>query len=232
MSQGRVLFFVRNSPKAVAIRLGVAFLLHIPASLGASSYDPAEKCDAAAHRASKEANVPLDVLRAITRTETGRGGAGQLKPWPWTVNMEGQGVWFDTEAEARSFVFRHFKAGSRNFDVGCFQINYRWHGAEFSSIESMFDPTSNANYAAKFLAKLRRELGSWEKAVGAYHSRTQKYATRYIERYISVKSNLAPAIANSESMVSQQIYPTVNRGSLVPLRSTPSLSLFAPAKGG
>jgi hypothetical protein len=136
--------------------------------------DPAAACDRAASVIAKESAVPLDILRAITRTETGRGNAAQMQPWPWTVNMEGQGLWFDTEAQAHVYVFRHFREGARSFDVGCFQINYKWHGHAFASIEEMFDPIENARYAAGFLKKLYDEHGDWNKAVGAYHSRTQK----------------------------------------------------------
>ena len=32
------------------------------------------------------------------------------------------------------------RSGRTSFDVGCFQINYFWHGRNFPSLESMFDP--------------------------------------------------------------------------------------------
>ncbi len=124
-------------------------------------------CDLAAQRAASDQGVPLDVLRAITRTETGRGGGAGLQPWPWTVNMEGAGKWFEAEEEARQYVFTHFKRGARSFDVGCFQINYRWHGHAFESIEQMFDPITNAQYAARFLNELFTEFGNWSEAAGA-----------------------------------------------------------------
>src|SRR5699024_6482524 len=96
--------------------------------------------DRAARQAARAHDVPLDVLRAISRAETGRPRQGGLQPWPWTVNMEGRGRWFDNADAARAYVFAHFKAGARSFDVGCFQINYRWHGDAFRSIDEMFDP--------------------------------------------------------------------------------------------
>ena len=140
---------------------------------------PRAICDRAARVAAQNSNVPLDVLQAITRTETGRRQNGRVEPWPWTVNMEGKGMWFDTLDEARAYVFRHFKRGARSFDIGCFQINYKWHNHAFSSIDEMFDPIANATYAAEFLSKLYREFGNWSDAAGAYHSRTPQYANRY-----------------------------------------------------
>lgn len=159
----------------------------------ASTQQVAALCDSAARRAARDQGVPLDVLRTITRTETGRGGNQGLQPWPWTVNMEGTGKWFQTEDEARAYVFSHFKRGARSFDVGCFQINFKWHGAAFDSIDQMFDPVANAQYAAQFLKKLYAEMGDWSKAAGAYHSRTPTYANRYSARFDRIRADLSPA---------------------------------------
>lgn len=140
-------------------------------------------CDRAAIGASQATGVPLSVLKAIALTETGRKRAGEMRPWPWTVNMEGKGAWFETEPEALAHVYEHFKRGARSFDVGCFQINFRWHGQNFSSIEEMFQPDANAQYAARFLRDLYNEFGSWDAAAGAFHSRTPEYANRYRARF-------------------------------------------------
>ena len=149
-------------------------------------------CDRAANIAAQGKGVPLDVLRAISRTETGRSGKSGLQPWPWTVNMEGTGRWFATEDEARAYVFKHFKRGARSFDVGCFQINYKWHGAAFRSIDDMFDPTLNAQYAAAFLNELYQEFGNWSDAAGAFHSRTPEYASSYAARFETIRNRLSP----------------------------------------
>ncbi len=225
--------------------LASGFYLGAAESLKARE-DPARVCDAAAQQVAQETGVPLSVLRAITRTETGRGSDGTLRPWPWTVNMQGKGVWFDTEDQARMYVFRHFKQGARSFDVGCFQINYRWHGQAFNSIEEMFDPLINTRYAAKFLGDLHSELGDWTQAAGAYHSRTQKYADRYMARYAEIKHALPKSTSpDNKASVLRQPAPEARvnsyslltgvgvsngRGSLVPL-SRNGRSLFANKSG-
>lgn len=175
-----------------------------------------EICDSAAVVASRESGVPLDVLRAISLTETGRKSDGRLAPWPWTVNMEGIGKWFDDVGTAQAYVDRHFARGARSFDVGCFQINYKWHGRAFTSIEEMFDPISNARYAARFLAELHAEFGDWSRAAGAYHSRTPKYAKRYTARFDRIRAGLSehvrPApIAAAPSVAEATETPTVRR---------------------
>jgi hypothetical protein len=158
-------------------------------------------CDQAANRASKARNVPLDVLQAISLTETGRKSGGSVRPWPWTVNMEGRGRWFDTESEARAYVDGHFQRGARSFDVGCFQINYRWHGQHFDSVDAMFDPFINADYAARFLSELYAEYGDWGRAAGAYHSRTPDLAAKYRNRFERLRKVAARRIGQSDIAV-------------------------------
>ncbi len=147
-------------------------------------------CDASSAAASAERGIPADVLYTITLTETGRARGGKLRPWPWTVNMEGAGFWFDTRAEALAYVQEKFDAGARSFDVGCFQINYKWHSQNFESIEEMFDPMANARYAARFLSELYSENPDWTIAAGKYHSRTEVYASRYRARFDRIRANL------------------------------------------
>lgn len=147
-------------------------------------------CDRAAHQAAAATGVPVSVLRTITRTETGRNKGGILEPWPWTVNMEGEGHWFDSEDAARAYVVTALRRGARSFDVGCFQINYKWHGGSFLSIDQMFDPLENALYAARFLRELHAELGDWPKAAGAYHSRTPDLAHKYRARFDRILADL------------------------------------------
>ncbi len=147
-------------------------------------------CDQVAAHAADQSGVPISVLKAISLTETGRKRGGAFRPWPWTVNMEGKGAWFDTKEEALAYVQENFDRGARSFDVGCFQINYKWHGQNFASIEEMFDPRINALYAARFLTELYAETGTWTRAAGAYHSRTPSFAERYAARFDTFRARL------------------------------------------
>ena len=150
-----------------------------------------QKCYRAINRASQNSGVPKEVMLAISLTETGKKIGGKIHSWPWTVNMEGAGVWFENKSEALAYVNAHFARGARSFDVGCFQINYKWHHQHFRSIEDMFDPDINATYAAQFLAELYYETGSWAKAAGFYHSRTPEYAERYAKRFAGHLARMA-----------------------------------------
>lgn len=227
----------RMNAQAFWILCGTLMTAFAPTDGHTRTYDPAAMCDSAAVQVADETDVPLDVLRAITRTETGRASKGDMRPWPWTVNMEGQGVWFDNEAQAQGFVFRHFRSGARSFDIGCFQINYKWHGHEFANIEAMFDPVQNTRYAARFLQELYGEHGDWTKAVGAYHSRTQKYAARYLKKYERVRA--AMPSQDKKPIRKSNSFPLLTgeagdarAGSLVPQNRGQASSLFAPRQGG
>ncbi len=153
-------------------------------------------CDSHALRASRKTGVPFDVLRAVSRTETGRRSGSLLVPWPWTVNMEGKGKWFADRDSARRYAQKHFDNGARSFDVGCFQINYKWHSQAFRSLDEMFDPKKNALYAARYLRRLFDEFGDWPSAVGAFHSRTPALAGPYVARYTRILASLqeSPAL--------------------------------------
>ena len=156
-------------------------------SLRANPQDLGALCDAAALQVSHESGVPVSVLKAISLNETGRKRNGSFRPWPWTVNMEGAGHWFETRDQALAYVFKEYKRGARSFDIGCFQINYKWHGEQFASIDEMFDPLANGRYAARFLGELYSEMGDWTKAAGAFHSRTKKYADTYAARFSAIR---------------------------------------------
>lgn len=174
--------------------LGAILVLPTGTAANATA-DPSAICDLVAGEASRRTGVPLSVLRAISLSETGRKRDGAFRPWPWTVNLEGEGHWFDSADEARAYVDREFARGARSFDVGCFQINYKWHGQAFRSLDELFDPLANALYAARFLQALHAEHGDWGRAAGAYHSRTPEFANRYQARF----ERLHDALANPEA---------------------------------
>ena len=183
------IFSCRGLVAATAVVLNLFFNIG-PVGAALTEADPSAICEQAAIAASQAEGVPLSVLTAISLNETGRKRGGAFRPWPWTVNMEGKGEWFETNDQALQFATEAFNRGARSFDVGCFQINYKWHGQHFASIKEMFDPLTNALYAARLLKELYAEKGSWELAAGAYHSRTPKFAERYAARFARFRNGL------------------------------------------
>ncbi|WP_092858904.1 lytic transglycosylase domain-containing protein [Albimonas pacifica] len=182
-------------------------------------------CEAAAERAAGAEGVPLHLMRAISLAETGRALDGRLAPWPWTVNMEGEGRWFSNPDELLTWVRRRQAQGARSFDLGCFQVNHLWHGAAFESLEEMLDPEANARYAARFLRALRDETGSWEIAAGHYHSRTPELAQRYRSRVLTLAGDLPEPFgpAPGEAAPARE-RPSWWFASLSPLERSPGLA--------
>ncbi len=189
--------------------------------------DPAALCDNAAETAADHSGVPADVLRALTRTETGRASGGALRPWPWAINQGGEGSWFTTEDEMLDHATGLLAAGIRNFDIGCFQLNYRWHAQGFSSLQDMADPARNAVYAAGYLAQKYAVSGDWAQAAAAYHSATPEHAARYLARFSEIYAAQGPATTTAELIVQEPDRPNLfpllvagqsgGGGSLVPM---------------
>ncbi|MDT8857979.1 lytic transglycosylase domain-containing protein [Paracoccaceae bacterium Fryx2] len=201
----------------------------------ASARDEPALCDMAAAEASARTGVPIEVLQAVALVETGRslsGARGGFRPWPWTVNQGGDGHWFATREEAAAHVGQALAAGQTNIDIGCFQINHRWHSGAFASVEDMLDPRRNALYAASYLQRLYTGRGDWSEAAGAYHSATPAHAERYRQRFDTVlarlKPDTLPSLPPAEDLAA--LLPRANRfpllvsgapatqGSIVPLR--------------
>ena len=171
---------MRNPLILVTLPLGIVAIL--TGGQAGALPDPSQVCDQAAHRAARTAGVPLDILLAIARVETGRDQGRGLQPWPWTVNVGGDGSFYDDAALALAQAAQVLDGGTENFDVGCFQLNYRWHGGAFPSLEAMFDPEANALYAANFLLTLYQSTGSWAQAIGQYHSQSGELAESYLSK--------------------------------------------------
>jgi hypothetical protein len=157
-------------------------------------------CDKAARVAAAKHSVPFVLMQAIARVESGRSQNGKISPWPWTVHYAGRGHWFSTRAEAENFVPDTPDARQRNIDIGCFQINLRWHGHNFQSVHDMFSPHNNADYAAQFLKAHYDATGSWTTAMRHYHSKTVHLADRYQTRVDQMLQRLETAQSDEAAL--------------------------------
>ena len=133
-------------------------------------------------RAQVRHGIPRNLLLAIGLQEAGMKRKGRLTIWPWSANAEGKGRYFETASSAMDWVRRQQSAGLESVDIGCMQINLRWHPNAFTSLSDGFDPTQNVEYAARLLARLYRRTGSWGAAAGSYHSATPELMQIYLDR--------------------------------------------------
>jgi hypothetical protein len=127
-------------------------------------------------------------MAAIAQVESGRRDpvSGALHPWPWTVDAEGQGTFYDSKEQAIAAVRALQARGVRSIDVGCMQVNLLQHPAAFSSLEQAFDPMANADYAGRFLAELHGQTGAWPAATALYHSATPDLGAAYQRKVMAV----------------------------------------------
>ena len=144
----------------------------------------ARRCTQHFARQERVHGIPTHLLAAIAATETGRyhKSLGLSLPWPWTINAEGKGYFFNSKAEALEKVRTLQAGGMKSIDVGCMQVNLKHHSKAFASLDQAFDPYYNVAYAGKFLRRNYKDLGDWTRAAAAYHSRTPKYGNRYIAK--------------------------------------------------
>lgn len=160
-------------------------------------------CLAAILDAQARYDIPDNLLLAIGVQEAGRRGPEGLTVWPWTVNAAGEGAFFRNRDEALHWVRAKRRNGIQSIDVGCMQVNQRWHGRAFSTLEQAFDPAMNVDYAARFLVGLYRETGDWWKAAGRYHSATdthkEVYLTALRRNHRVVSAGLSDLIAQAST---------------------------------
>jgi soluble lytic murein transglycosylase-like protein len=125
-----------------------------------------QPCEREMARAARVNDIPLNVLYAVGLTETGRKGSLN----PFDMNVDGRTVASSSLNEALAKFNAERAKGAQLIDIGCMQINHRWHAADFHSVTDMFDPERNVRYAANFLKELRQREGSWTLAVARYNA--------------------------------------------------------------
>ena len=138
-----------------------------PPAPPATPYDACDQAITAAER-----GLPAKLLPAISRVESGRldPATGKVRPWPWTINVEGVGHFYDSKDQVIAAVTGLQAKGVRSIDVGCMQVNLMHHPKAFPTLDVAFEPVTNAAYAARFLTSLHGMLKDWNLATAAYHS--------------------------------------------------------------
>ena len=134
------------------------------------------------------------LLFAISLEESGKYDKNRslLTPWPYVTHRNGSVVKHESLEAAISLVKQWESAGIKNYDVGPFQINRRWHGRHFANIEDMFDVAVSADYAAMLLAQMiTRSKGDSLKGVGLYREwRGGEKAQDYSDRIRIIRTQL------------------------------------------
>ena len=160
-------------------------------------------CLSEARRAEVQHGIPSGLLQSITRVEAGRKTlTGEFMPWAWTLNDAGDGMFFDSREAAMRHLEAAVAAPGHSVDVGCMQVNTKWHMEGFHNLSDMLDPVQNADYAAAFLLDLHEAHRSWDDAVKHYHSSEPAKNVVYhgrvlaeLERFLASDDPATPAVA-------------------------------------
>jgi len=129
--------------------------------------------------------IPPTIFYAMALTESGRYIEGQSssRPWPWTLNIHGEGGYYPTRHAAAEALREALSAGKDSVDIGLMQVNWRYHDKALRSPEAALDPYQNLNVAAAILVRCYRERHDWWAAVGCYHAPNHEArGERYRER--------------------------------------------------
>jgi tetratricopeptide (TPR) repeat protein len=196
---------LRNS---VRLAMAGAALGLMCVAAGARAQDeiaPELQCLRYLQGAERSMHIPQGLLTAISLVETGRviANSTQVTPWPWSININGQGKFFETKEDAVKEVRALLDQGQRSIDVGCMQVNLRYHPEAFRTLEDAFDPATNVAYGAQFLNSLHQLQGSWANAIERYHSsdegRRDEYRLKVLAFWNDQARNIVMDSALSEN---------------------------------
>lgn len=152
----------------------------------AASVPSTPDCITLAKKAEQIHGLPDGILQSISIVEASRiQPDGTYKAWPWTLNDAGKGLFFDDAQQVMDYLDANMSHPDTSIDIGCMQINTKWHGAFFETLDEMLDPSSNVSYAASFLSDLYHAHGNWDDAIRHYHSSEPKRNGPYLERVMA-----------------------------------------------
>ena len=159
----------------------------------------APDCKAIARAAEERHGLPDGILQSISTVEASRiQSDGSYRAWPWTLNDNGKGLFFDDPEQVLDYLDTHMTNPDTSIDIGCMQINTKWHGASFETLDEMLDPASNIAYAAGFLTDLYYAHGSWNDAIRHYHSSDQRKNDPYLNRVLAIWTKRHPNAQDAE----------------------------------
>lgn len=120
---------------------------------------------------AEAAGVPAQLLYAVAQTESNTQLRIGYYPWPWTLNVKGKPLRFETREEACRAVLKAIsEQGVYAVDIGLTQQNWGYIGrARFREPCDALHPINNLQSAALLLRQYYQQTGDWVSAAGMYH---------------------------------------------------------------
>lgn len=109
-------------------------------------------------------------------------------PWPWTINVQGKSMYFQSREEAYKKIMEYISAGVTSIDIGLTQINWKYHSKHFSSPWDALQPSKNIQVSQHILTTLHQRLGDWGATIKCYHNcvdpvRGMRYLQGFAKQY-------------------------------------------------
>lgn len=141
----------------------------VAAAVMAPSSASAQTADCASLIAHTEStrNIPRGLLMAIAVTESALNG----RPNPYAMNIAGRSYFANGYQDMANVISANWSRGVQSIDVGCMQVNLKYHGMKFPRMTDLLDPNTNVQYGASYLISLATQAGSWKDAVMSYHNK-------------------------------------------------------------
>ena len=148
-----------------------------------------KSCNFYTAKYGKAFNLPNNLLTSISLVESGiKKEKNDFSSWPWTLNVSGRSIYFDKKEDVLNYLEKN--ADKKSIDVGCMQINTKYHLNNFENVSQMIEPEQNVKYAASFLSKLFKKHKSWNEAISRYHSSIPHRQKIYLKKVYSFWNNL------------------------------------------
>jgi hypothetical protein len=172
-------------------------------------------------RALQVAQVPAEVMYAIGLQESGTtlGGQRGFAPWAWVLNVNNEGRFFRTRAEASEALAAEVERGNRRVAVGMLQIHLRWNGHRVQDPLTLLDPSVNLRVAADVLAECGQRFPDTFGKLACYYSGDVDQEGRWYARQVLAKAGHRASAAA----------PSVRRAARAEAGSTPRYMVAAVA---
>ncbi|WP_244106496.1 transglycosylase SLT domain-containing protein [Paraburkholderia phenazinium] len=135
-------------------------------------------------------SIDPKVLAGVALNESAFNG----RPWPWTLNVAGQGFFFRTRADAYQAIQTLLSAHRCDFDIGLMQVNWCFHSSRFASPWEALAPATNIRVAEDILNENYSRTHSVAKAIAYYHSANpvpgQAYLARFARHLTQIEAGL------------------------------------------
>ncbi len=137
--------------------------------------------------ASIKHNIPASILWSLALQESRRKDEfGVYKPWPWTVNHAGVGMFFSTKEEAVAFVEKKLASGAKpiSLDLGMCQgnLHYNYDHIYGVGIAEFFEPEASLDFAGGNLRSCMDGGRTLTECIGRYHNNREGIASNYRRR--------------------------------------------------